>query len=149
MKGRRLTSDFRLMVVVVIFDTDFLIGILRNDKGAILHLKKLLKQPNELFITHVTLWELYQGVYNSSKVEVNLKQTEELIQFFTIIPFTQSIAKRFGFLLNDLRKRGTPIGVMDTLIASIALEKELPLITGNRSHFEKTGIRIIDTDTTN
>jgi tRNA(fMet)-specific endonuclease VapC len=128
----------------MIFDTDYLIRILRNDKQTMIHLKGLLEQPNELFITHVTLWELYQGVYKSSRIEDNLKQTEELIQFFTIIPFTQTIGKRFGFLMNDLRKRGTPIGVMDTLIASIALENDLPLVTGNRSHFEKTGIRIID-----
>ncbi len=107
------------------------------------NLKELLKNPNELFITHVTLWELYQGVYKSSRVEYNLKQTEELIQFFTIIPFTQAIAKRFGFLLGVLKKKGTPIGVMDTLIASVALENDLPLVTYNRSHFEKTGIKIL------
>ena len=128
----------------MIFDTDYLIKILRNDKETMIHLKGLLEQPNEIFITHVTLWELYQGVFKSLRVEYNLKQTEELIQFFTIIPFTQAIAKRFGLLLNDLRKKGTPIGVMDTLIASVALENNLPLVTTNRSHFEKTGIQIID-----
>ena len=128
----------------MIFDTDYLIKILRKDNETMIHLKRLLEQPDELFITHVTLWELYQGVYKSSRVEFNLKQTEELIQFFTIIPFTQAIARRFGFLLNDLRKKGTPIGVMDTLIASVALENNLPLVTTNRSHFEKTGIQIID-----
>ena len=128
----------------MIFDTDYLIKILRNDNKTMTHLKELLEQPSELFITHVTLWELYQGVYKSSRIKYNLKQTEELIQFFTIIPFTQAIAKRFGFLINDLRKKGTPIGVMDILIASIALENNLPLVTDNRSHFEKTGVEIID-----
>ncbi|MFW9856966.1 MAG: type II toxin-antitoxin system VapC family toxin [Candidatus Thorarchaeota archaeon] len=128
----------------MIFDTDYLIEILRNDKETMKHLKGLLKQPNELFITHVTLWELYQGVYKSSRIEYNLRQTEELIQFFTIIPFNQAIARRFGFLMNELRNKGTPIGVMDTLIASIALEEDLPLVTKNRSHFEKAGIRIAE-----
>ena len=69
-----------------------------------------------------------------------------MIAFFTIIPFTQTIAKRFGSLLNDLRKKGTPIGVMDTLIASVALENNLPLVTYNRNHFEKTGIKFINLD---
>ena len=127
----------------MILDTDFLVKILRSDPKALNHLKELLQYPNELFITHVTLWELYQGVYKSSKVDYNLKQTEELIQFFMIIPFTQEIAKRFGSLLNELRKKGTPIGVMDTLIASVALEKDLPIVTYNRDHFEKTGIKLI------
>ena len=41
----------------MIFDTDYLIKVLRNDKATMIHLKGLLEQPNELFITHVTLWE--------------------------------------------------------------------------------------------
>ena len=128
----------------VILDTDFLIKILRNDKTAKDHLEKLLSEPNEISITHVTLWELYQGVYKSSKIEPNLKETEELIEFLDVLPFTQSVARKFGFLLNDLNKKGTPIGVMDTLIASVALVYNLPLVTKNRSHFDKTGIMITD-----
>ncbi len=128
----------------VILDTDFLIKILRNDKKAKDHLEKLLSEPNEISITHVTLWELYQGVYKSSKIEHNLKETEELIEFLDVLPFTQSVARKFGFLLNDLNKKGTPIGVMDTLIASVALVYNLPLVTKNRSHFDKTGIMITD-----
>ena len=68
----------------MIFDTDYLIKILRNDKETMIHLKELLEHPNELFITHVTLWELYQGVYKSSRVKYNLKHTDQLIQFFNI-----------------------------------------------------------------
>jgi tRNA(fMet)-specific endonuclease VapC len=128
----------------VILDTDFLIKILRNDKIAKDHLEKLLSEPNDIFITHVTLWELYQGVYKSSKIENNLKETEELIEYLDVLPFTQSVAKKFGFLINDLNKKGTPIGVMDTLIASVALVYNLPLVTKNRAHFDKTGIMIIE-----
>jgi len=131
-------------VKYVILDTDFLIKILRNDKTAKDHLEKLLSEPNEISITHVTLWELYQGVYKSSKIEHNLKETEELIEFLDVLPFNQSVARKFGFLLNDLNKKGTPIGVMDTLIASVALVYNLPLVTKNRSHFDKTGIMITD-----
>jgi len=33
---------------------------------------------------------------------------------------------------------------MDTLIASVALVYNLPLVTKNRSHFDKAGIMITD-----
>ncbi|MHA2298867.1 MAG: type II toxin-antitoxin system VapC family toxin [Candidatus Hodarchaeales archaeon] len=125
-------------------DTDFLVGLLRNDLRAIDYLKKLIKSPSDLNITHVTLWELYQGVYKSSKPDTSLKQTEELLEFFNVIPFTQGIARRFGHLANDLKRHGTPVGVMDTLIASVALENNLSIVTRNRKHYEKTGVQIID-----
>ena len=128
----------------LILDTDFLIKILRNDKTAKDYLEKILSETNDFFITHVTLWELYQGVYNSSKVESNLKATEELIEYLDVLPFTQAVAKKFGFLITDLNKKGTPIGVMDTLIVSTALVYNLPLVTKNRSHFDKTGIMIME-----
>jgi len=131
-------------VKYLILDTDFLIKILRNDKTAKDYLEKILSETNDFFITHVTLWELYQGVYNSSKVESNLKATEELIEYLDVLPFTQAVAKKFGFLITDLNKKGTPIGVMDTLIVSTALVYNLPLVTKNRSHFDKTGIMIME-----
>ena len=132
------------MVKYLILDTDFLIKILRNDKTAKDYLEKILSETNDFFITHVTLWELYQGVYNSSKVGSNFKATEELIEYLDVLPFTQAVAKKFGFLITDLNKKGTPIGVMDTLIASTALVYNLPLVTKNRSHFDKTGIMIME-----
>lgn len=128
----------------MILDTDFLIKILRNNKIAKVFLEKILAESKDIFITHVTLWELYQGVYGSSKVENNLEITEELIEYLDVLPFTQAVAKKFGFLINELNKKGTPIGVMDTLIASVALVYDLPLVTKNRSHFDKTGIMIIE-----
>jgi len=41
--------------------------------------------------------------------------------------------------MNELNQKGKSIGVMDTLIASIALVYNLPLVTRNRSHFDRTG----------
>jgi len=43
--------------------------------------------------------------------------------------------------MNELNQKGKSIGVMDTLIASIALVYNLPLVTRNRSHFDRTGLR--------
>ena len=126
----------------MLLDTDFLVALLSKNPQALERLDEFTKTPTDLYITHVTLWELYQGGDKSSKPEENLKKTEELIEFFEILPFTQSIDRRFGSLVNELTKHGTPIGVMDTLIASIALEHTSVIVTKNRTHFEKTGVQI-------
>jgi predicted nucleic acid-binding protein len=128
----------------MLLDTDFLIDLLRKNPQALERLEEFIKKPTDLYITHVTLWELYQGVYKSLKPEENLKKTEELVEFFEILPFTQSVDRRFGALVNELSKHGTPIGVMDTLIASIALENTFEIVTKNRKHFEKTGVQITE-----
>lgn len=67
---------------------------------------------------------------------------EKLCGFFEILPFTEAIDKRFGSLLHTLEREGQPIGVIDTLIVSIGLEYDLPILTRNTKHFEKTGIKI-------
>lgn len=80
--------------------------------------------------------------FKSSKKVENISLLEELCSFFEILPFTEAIDKRFGSLLHTLERKGHPIGVMDTLIASIGLEYDLPVLTRNIKHFEKAGVKI-------
>ena len=126
----------------MILDTDFLIAIIRKDESAIKFIENNLDTRVELFITHINLWELYQGVFKSEQIQENLKEVKELVEHFKIIDFTKETAIRFGQLINDLRKQGKQIGVMDSLIASVALENNQKIITRNIKHFELTGALI-------
>lgn len=126
----------------MILDTDFLIAIIRKDESAIKFIENKLDEHVELFITHVNLWELYQGVFKSEQVQKNMLEVNELIEHFKIIDFTKDTAIKFGQLINDLRKQGKQIGVMDSLIASTALENNQKIITRNIKHFELTGALI-------
>lgn len=42
-----------------------------------------------------------------------------------------------GRILGDLHRAGQPIGNADPLIAAIAIQKDVPLVTGNTRHFER------------
>lgn len=126
----------------MILDTDFLIAVIRKDESAINFIENNLDSNVELCVTHVNLWELYQGVFKSDKIQENLLEVNELLNYFKIIDFTKEIGIRFGKLINDLRKDGKQIGVMDTLIASVALENNLMIVTRNIKHFELTGVLI-------
>ena len=119
----------------MILDTDFLIAIIRKDPSAITFIENNLDSNVELFITHINLWELYQGVFKSEKISDNFQEVTELVENFQNIEFTKATAIRFGKLINDLRKNGKQIGVMDTLLASIALEHDYKIITRNNKHF--------------
>ena len=126
----------------MILDTDFLIALLRKDKEALQFLESLVQQDIDLWITHVNLWELYQGVFNSQRISENLADVEELISYFGLLGFTKESDKRFGMLISERRIKEKPIGVMDTILASLALEFNKTLITRNTKHFEVTGVSI-------
>ena len=86
----------------MILDTDFLIPLLRKDPTAVAFLQALVEEEQSIFVTHVNLWELYQGVFRSKKMEQNLSDLEDLIQNYEVLPFTQNTDKRFGQLIVKL-----------------------------------------------
>ena len=54
-----------------------------------------------------------------------------------ILLFNQSAAELAGRIAGDLERIGQPIGVPDTMIAAIAIENGLELITGNTSDYQR------------
>jgi len=60
--------------------------------------------------------------------------------FFLRLPsleWSAQAADNYGSLKNLLKRQGTPIGDMDTMIAAHALAEDLILVTHNTRHFEK------------
>jgi len=53
------------------------------------------------------------------------------------VPFDAEAAGRFGLVAAALARAGTPIGILDTLIAAQALARELTLVSNNTEHFKR------------
>ena len=53
-----------------------------------------------------------------------------------VLPFDDAAARRAGRINADLERSGRTIGMPDVMIAGIALNNGLPLVTGNTAHFE-------------
>jgi predicted nucleic acid-binding protein len=62
---------------------------------------------------------------------------DEILDWFETLPFGASTARMFGLLYGSLRSQGKEIGVMDTLIASVALEHNEVVISRNIKHFSR------------
>jgi len=56
--------------------------------------------------------------------------------------FSKQSDKRFGSLISDLKKKSKPIGVLDTILARLALEFDGTIVTRNIKHFKLTGVAI-------
>ncbi|MBN1997000.1 PIN domain-containing protein [candidate division KSB1 bacterium] len=90
-----------------------------------------------LFISSITVAELYYGAYNSSKQKENIKLLKRLIFELNIINFDPKAGEVFGKIKVMLKKYGKIINDSDIFIASTAVSNNLTLVTNNEKHFQR------------
>jgi tRNA(fMet)-specific endonuclease VapC len=79
-----------------------------------------------------------QGKYNTAKVFTDHAKPEAVAQLllpFDVLAFDGGAAQEYGRIRATLRRRGTPIGRRDTLIAAHAKAEGLTLVTNNTREF--------------
>lgn len=121
-----------------IFDTDIYTNVMKKvpSKKLIDHLKKVPREDQ--FTTTVTIGEVFYGIMKSSNRVRLLKLFETvLLPRATILPFDFLAAKKYGEMRSILENQGTPLEHADLQIASIALSRNMTLITGNIRHFKR------------
>ncbi|CAN5331073.1 type II toxin-antitoxin system VapC family toxin [soil metagenome] len=115
----------------VVADTDVVIDFLRGSGEGVAVVEDLLR-TGRCLVSAITAYELAAGA---------LSQTEQtaVAAFCTprTLAFSRRTAEEAGRLARVLRERGTPIGVADTLIAGLCLERGAALATRNQRHFSR------------
>lgn len=102
-------------------------------------------EPGSLGVSSVVAHELYFGAYRSEKVEFNLETLRLLFADLSILDFDREDARTAGEIRAELKRRGTPIGPYDVLIAGQAKARSLTLVTNNTGEFSRVaGLRIED-----
>jgi tRNA(fMet)-specific endonuclease VapC len=127
---------------VYVLDTDICIRLLNGSSEAAV--QKLRQVPaEELGTTSITVAELRFGALNSGRPEANRTRVEAFVAPLTRLPFEDAAAVEFGRIKRELRARGTPIGIMDLLIASIVYSIDGTLVTNNQREFSQVpGLRV-------
>lgn len=115
-------------------DTDILSFYFKGDPKVISKFNDYLQRFDVINISIITYYEILGGL-NFKKAEKQLKEFEEFIANNTIIHISEESAKISGNIYADLRQKGITIGTSDILIAGIAIENELTLITNNERHY--------------
>lgn len=124
-------------------DTDTCIAVIKKHPTA---LKKLRgKSVGQIGISSITLGELAFGAEKSSRSRQAHEALGEFLMALEVAGFDDASAMTYGRVRTSLEQRGRPIGPLDTLIASHALEIDVVLVTHNTSEFSRIdGLRLED-----
>jgi tRNA(fMet)-specific endonuclease VapC len=119
-----------------LLDSDIVIYWLKNKYPGI---NKKIKKIDEdrIFISSITVAELYFGAYNSAKKEENKQLIDELLEKINVVHFDESAAECFGEIKYLLKSQGKIICDSDLFIAAIAISNDLILVTNNERHFDR------------
>jgi tRNA(fMet)-specific endonuclease VapC len=119
-----------------LLDTNICIYIIKKKPEKVF--KKFTEMPfGSIGISSITLAELQYGVMKSSHPIKNQDALEKFLTPLQIFDFGHDQTIIYGKVRADLEKKGTPIGPLDTLIASHAISLNLTLVTNNEREFKR------------
>ncbi len=100
-------------------------------------LTQLLESVDEVMVPATVLGELHAGFEMGTSREANRRQLGEFLALPGVEPVavTPDMAERYGLLVSQLTRQGTPIPTNDIWIAASALETGARLVTYD-AHFQ-------------
>lgn len=117
-------------------DTNICIYIIKQKPRSVI--EKLREKIEEgIAISSITLAELEYGVACSERQEKNQEALAQFLSLPIVLPFAEKAAAHYGIIRAALRRRGTPIGPLDELIAAHAMACGLVLVTNNIKEFKR------------
>lgn len=118
------------------------------DKGVVEWLDSI--EEDKLFISAITIGEIQRGIErmpdSHRKIELLVWMNNGLLQRFNgrMIAIDAPTMLLWGSLMARLEAAGQPMGVMDSLIVSSALQNNLVVATRNVADFKTTGVQVIN-----
>ncbi|HEY3325032.1 MAG TPA: type II toxin-antitoxin system VapC family toxin [Planctomycetota bacterium] len=115
----------------ILLDTNIVIAAWANDA---IVLEKLRTYEN-VVVSVTVLGELYYGARGSANADKNISRIEQHVKSWTVLDCDLDIARNYGEIKQELRRKATPIPDNDIWIAAVARQHALPLATRD-AHFK-------------
>lgn len=113
---------------MILIDSNIIIEMLNGKEGS---LERILKyDPNQVYISVVTEWEVIAGAYDKRSQTAYQKALTR----FNIIQFDKQISEHTGILLKTYGL-SHGLNIPDALIAATAIKFKIPLLTLNQKDF--------------
>jgi len=129
-----------------LLDTDVLSGLRKRQRNPRLMAWIGAQRDADLYLSAITIAEIERGVIQVA--HANPQFAEELARWLDrvldhygdrVLPFDRSAARRFGALSARIGNDSP-----DLMIAAIALDRGLRVVTRNVRHFVPTGVETVD-----
>ena len=118
-----------------LLDTNTCVFLMKNRPEVLARYQQ--NKQHGIAISSITLSELKFGVYNSALVERNGENLLRFLLGVEVLDYDSAAADEYGGIRVHLRRKGTPIGEMDMLIAAHARAEALIIVTNNTREFER------------
>lgn len=117
-------------------DTNICIYLIKKRPPTVLERFQQISSQ-EICLSIITLAELQYGVEKSASKQLNQTIIDDFVSRLQVLSWDRLAVKYYGKIRANLEKKGTPIGLMDLMIASHCLSLNYTLITNNIKEFER------------
>lgn len=124
--------------MILLLDTTVLIDALRLRNGRREFLAQMVRSGNGLATTAINVGEVYAGMRAGEGAK-----TEMFVSGLDCYDITAAVARRAGDLRSDWSRQGRTLSLADVMIAAVALEHSLTLVTDNRKDFPMAQLEFI------
>ena len=123
---------------MILLDTNACIAIISGRTDTVRDLVLDAERDGyRIAVPSIVAFELWFGAANSARVDANIEALERFLGKTEVLSFDHEDARIAGSLRHDLRRKGTPIGTYDVLIAAQALRHNALLVTANVREFSQ------------
>jgi predicted nucleic acid-binding protein len=106
-----------------------------------------LHRDEDFVVDSIVLGELSFGILALPKGRKRVQLEEwfnAVVSAIECLPWDAAVSLRWARLVVDLKKKGTTLPVLDTMIAATALEHDLTVVTRNVRDFKRTGVKVLN-----
>lgn len=125
-----------------LIDTDILSFYFKGERNVVKNFEKYLETFEIIELSIITYYEILSGLQAKNAFR-QLEIFEEFAKDNIVIPLTENSCKISAELYSNLKQKGELIDDIDLLIAGIAIENEITIVTNNEKHFQRIpGLKI-------
>lgn len=127
-----------------LLDTNTCVEVLRDGNPGVVTTFQSYP-PAEMVVASIVRAELMYGALRSQQPTHNQQLVVDFAAPLGIVFFDNDAADAYGRIRADLERAGRPVGPNDTLVAAIALSRDLIVVTHNLSEFSRVdGLKVED-----
>lgn len=120
----------------VLLDTDVFSEVLKGKHAsAVAAAERYLEEHGRLTFSAITHYEVERGLLSKRAAKL-LTRFDAIVAASELLPISLGVLKRAARIWALAARQGHPRNDADILVAATAIEHKLPLVTGNRRHFD-------------